>query len=118
MGEPNAREMELATKSFDDGVGPDHLRFCQENFIAAHVREDAIQTTADLLAAYREELQDRDCIEVAMSALRAHGSPLVCPTSDGVLVCKDGTWTFGKNLPIALELLEQRIAERKMKGGG
>ena len=114
MGEPNAREMELATKSFDDGVGPDHLRFCQENFIAAHVREDAIQTTADLLAAYREELQDRDCIEVAMSVLRAHGSPLVCPLSDGgVLLCKDGVWASGKTLAGALEALQEALKKRR-----
>jgi hypothetical protein len=60
-------------------------------------------------------------LRAAVEILRRHGSPLVCPTSDGVLVCKEGVWAHGADLPAALKGLAETIArrdeERRKRGG-
>jgi hypothetical protein len=53
--------------------------------------------------------------EHVLEVLRRRGSPLVMSTSDGVLVCKYGTWVHGKTLAEALDALEVAIEK---KGGG
>ena len=78
---------------------------------AERVEKEALRSR---ISELERKLDDRDCIEVTIATLRAHGSPLVCPTTGGVLLCKDGTWVHGKDLPAALELLERKLDERKV----
>jgi hypothetical protein len=54
-----------------------------------------------------------DCMDVTLCLLRAYGSPLVCPTPDGVHVGKSGTWAHGRTLAEALDALEAKLKEKQ-----
>lgn len=66
----------------------------------------------EAIADLAERRAEEQACSLVAALLKRYGSPLVCHTVDGVLVCRNGRWAHGKDLPRALEALRE-----KTKGG-
>lgn len=87
---------------------PETVLRAAEKLLRGRVYKTALllgESALEMCDGFDLPADDRDCMEVTLQVLRAYGSPLVMPTSDGVLVCKEGTWAHGKTLAEALEKL-------------